>query len=263
MPIPADNICYPVLMSNESRSSASGFFYRDEKSIYFITAKHVLLNKESQLIDSVTTLICYSKEQDWTKPAVMQLDLNVIFKDNRIKFDTDNDVIVLKVASSESLSDNKEEYKITGMAGIKGNNRKILGVGHKNIRNFSDIIVGNDVYIFGYPRSLGISDTPQIEYEKPLLRKGTIAQKNYKQNTIILDCPVYFGNSGGPVTEQVQVSPNRYEFPVIGVVSQYIPFVDEWLSVNYGYTNRYIENSGYSVVVPMDPIINIIESFRS
>lgn len=255
MPIPTNNVAYPVLVSNKSGAVASGFFYRGESSIYFITAKHVLLNRESDLLVKRITLTAYGPGLDWTKPTIIKLDLSKISSENRIKYNDDNDAIVLQIGECKSKD------KISAMAGVNFQGPGIVTAAPENIRFFSDVEIGNDAYLFGYPSSLGIEKIPQIDYKKPLLRKGSIAQKNDIQNTIILDCPVYFGNSGGPVTEYYQASLNEYKCPIIGVVSQTIPYVDEWQNRHYGYTNRYFENSGYSVVVPMDPVMAIIQQF--
>lgn len=258
MPIPPDNMCYPALVTGNSGIKASGFFYGDEISIYFITAKHVLLNDKSKRRDTLLTLIAYSKPLMLAKPTTIELNLSTISSENRIKYNDDNDVIVLQVAKCEP------PHALHLMEGMKLQGPGIVTVSTDSIRYFSDVEIGNDAYLFGYPSSLGIQNTPQIEYEKPLLRKGTIAQKNVSQNTIILDCPVYFGNSGGPVTEICEVTqPGKrgYKCPIIGVVSQTIPYVDEWQNRHYGYTNRYFENSGYSVIVPMDPVMALIQQF--
>jgi hypothetical protein len=63
------------------------------------------------------------------------------------------------------------------------------------MRKFADVLISNDVYIFGYPSSVGHSG--QLDHTRPLLRKGIVAGKNEAKNTIILDCPVHQGNSGG------------------------------------------------------------------
>ena len=75
---------------------------------------------------------------------------------------------------------------------------------------------------------------------------------------IVLDVPLYKGNSGGPVLEVEQVSAFEVRFPVIGVVSQFIPYAEEWVNVKHGYSNIQISNSGYSVAIPMDSVLELI-----
>jgi hypothetical protein len=91
-----------------------------------------------------------------------------------------------------------------------------------NIKKIEDVSIGNDIFIFGYPTSLGIETHPQIDKRKPLLRKEIIAGKNINSKTIILDAPIYKGNSGGPVVEVDQVSLTKTKFPIIGVVTEFM-----------------------------------------
>jgi len=42
-------------------------------------------------------------------------------------------------------------------------------------------------------------------------------------------------------------------------VSEFIPFDDKWYGLKHPFGMREIENSGYSVVVPMDDILDLIE----
>ena len=125
------------------------------------------------------------------------------------------------------------------------------------IKRFAEVLVSNGVFILGYPSSLSFPEDPQIEFKKPLLRKGIIAGINSTRKTIILDCPVYFGNSGGMAIEVEQVAMGQMKYRTIGVVSQFIPFIERLKSQQLGYTNLSFENSGYSVVVPMDVIFDL------
>jgi hypothetical protein len=120
-----------------------------------------------------------------------------------------------------------------------------------------DVLISNEVFILGYPNSIGMPGASQIEQDQPLLRKGIIAGVNNSNKTIILDCPVYFGNSGGLALEVEHLPNGGKNFRVIGVVSQYIPFVEQLQSVQLKYTNTNVENSGYSVAVPMDTIFEL------
>ena len=111
----------------------------------------------------------------------------------------------------------------------------------------SDVLVGNEVYIFGYPTSLSIS--PEIDIKKPLLRRGVVAGKNETFKTIILDCPAFYGNSGGLVLEIEDTSITRTEYRAIGIIIRFIPFFKGWT-----------ENSGYSIAEPMDGLIELLSN---
>ena len=125
---------------------------------------------------------------------------------------------------------------------------------------YDSIAIPDDCFILGYPKAIGIENFPQIDFNKPLLRKGIIAGKNEKNRTIILDCPVYYGNSGGPAFEYY-IDENGIipRFYLIGVVTEFVPYVEKWCNLNSGLINSQMSNSGYSVVEPIDKILELID----
>lgn len=129
-----------------------------------------------------------------------------------------------------------------------------------NARNFKETEITNEVFVLGYPVSLSSPEMKQIDYDSPLVRKGIIAGKNYENNTIILDCPVYGGNSGGLVLE---IDAENDIIHLIGVVVQYIPFIDVWRNVKFSelYNSNY-QNSGYSIALPVDNIFDLIKELN-
>jgi hypothetical protein len=130
-----------------------------------------------------------------------------------------------------------------------------LSVAVENIKTFDKVLVGNDVIVFGYPTSLGLEKLPQLDPSRPVLRKGIVAGSDPVKKSIVLDCPIYFGNSGGPVLEL-----DREAFVthllIIGVVSQYVPFVETAGSRTAALS--VLTNSGYSIATPMDFVLELI-----
>src|SRR5438552_267375 len=77
-----------------------------------------------------------------------------------------------------------------------------IGMADKtDLKTYAHVLTANDVFVFGYPSSIGLKNIPQIDYDRPLLIKGIVAGKNAKANTIVLQGFVYPGNSGGPVLQ--------------------------------------------------------------
>jgi hypothetical protein len=70
----------------------------------------------------------------------------------------------------------------------------------------------------------------------------------------MLDCPVYQGNSGGPVLE-TDYEGLTWRAWVIGVVIQSVPYEDIWENKRQGYTDETLSNSGYSIAAPMDGVL--------
>jgi hypothetical protein len=102
-----------------------------------------------------------------------------------------------------------------------------------SVTRFDHVLTGNEVIVFGYPNSLGLQQKPQFDSHRPLLRKGIVAGQNLQRRSIILDCPAYQGNSGGPVLqiEADDANPFMTHYSIIGVVSEFIPFADIWINI--------------------------------
>ena len=131
----------------------------------------------------------------------------------------------------------------------------ILGVARDTVKQYDDVLVGNEIIVFGYPNSIGLQQIPQIDPLRPLLRKGIVAGKNPSLRTIIIDVPSFPGNSGGPV---VQIIDHGFQkkFEVIGIVSQFVPFDNSRFNLNLG-EKITILNSEYSVLSPMDAVLEL------
>lgn len=144
-----------------------------------------------------------------------------------------------------------------GVVGKKG--VLISGLEKDNFKLFSDVLVGNPVFAFGYPTSISRIN-PFLNIQLPLLRKGIVAGKNDSLKLIILDCPMFYGNSGGLVIEAEETSLGRWLYRAIGVITNLVPFIGE----NIVQSDKlWLENSGYSVVIPMDFVEELIENKKS
>jgi hypothetical protein len=252
--LPGDNLRYPVFITfdNTLISAGSGFYLSTDKAVYLVTAKHILY-KDGNLIGKVATIESYPRDLRSEEPIIIKLDLEVLEKSGMIIPHPSEDIIIVKVGVLES---NQLKF-IKGTEVVKVQPSGIVSMRVEGIKKFENVLVGNDIFLFGYPISLQNS-FQAIDYKKPLLRKGIIAGKNAKSKKIILDAPSYFGNSGGLV---IEVDDNKVQktFSAIGIVSETIPFIDQVKSMMYGYSNVVIQNSGYSLVVPLDFMLELID----
>lgn len=265
--VPDDLIVHPVLVTlvDGSNAKGSGFYFRDgEKGIYLVSACHVFMEKDKDnklvLRSKKAHLLSYPKNLDWSKPAKLEIDLDRLSKQDLIRFNPKNDTFVMQIFKEIQSQDGQRTMKRNDGVErlLKG---RILTVPAKNTKKYKDVLIGNNVYISGYPSSLGIKNIPQIDYDRPLLRKGIVSGKFDKKKTIIIDCPTFGGNSGGPVIELEDVSITEQKVRVIGIISQFVPFLEKWINPQHRLTNFEFENSGYSVVVPIDMVIELIEQF--
>lgn len=255
--IPDDNLAYPVLVTVTQAGTGSGFFLNTTHSEFFVTAKHVLFDpKTGTLAGPACSLVSYARDPKEVTKNEFQLNLQQLSAGGYVVSHSTADVAIVKIGTVN-------EGKLTPLAGttvVTVAPSGILGVAEENLRPFADVLVANEVFIFGYPISIGLKHLPQIDYAKPLLRKGIIAGKNDALRTLILDCPVYWGNSGGPVLEVESEGFNK-RFKIVGVVSQFIPLVETWRNETQGYQNIDVSNSGYSVASPMDPVVELVSAF--
>lgn len=256
---------YSSTVSIEGTENGSGFYVNTDTSTYLVTARHVLYNDGGTLSDNSVELLSYSANPADTIPLKLHIDLVSLNNSGQIEFNDSHDIAIIRVRGKRVSHDN-----VNVMSWLNGVTVKTLpethdsiGVNINDLKKYKDVSIGNAIVIFGFPRSIGIDKFPQIDFTKPLLRKGIIAGKNDNNKTIIIDCPVYPGNSGGPVMEIEEVWITITEYNTIGVITQFIPFTEIWENKRFNYKNINISNSGYAVVEPMDYVIELIEKHEA
>lgn len=267
MKLPTNNLNYPVRIL-AGTSSGSGFIVGtdDKNNIYIVTAKHVLYyqdqnSKEFKLFAEKIKIICntFFEPYVYKPPRIYELDLPKLIIDGHVKLHSSQDVVVIKFGE-------RKESKIKFLSGVnllQEAEGSIVTCELSGARKFDDVVISNEIFALGYPVSLSTTEMKQINYNLPLVRKGIIAGKNYENKTLILDCPVYGGNSGGLALEiNLDVS-NEIKIHLIGVVVQFVPFVEQWQNTRFpSLYNTHYQNSGYSIVLPVDFIIDLIKEIE-
>jgi len=256
--IPDDNLAYPVLITLKNGSQGSGFFLNASKASFLVTARHVLFqDKSDDLLDSEAKTLSYAKDPKDKGKNEFVLDLKALKQSGEIKPHADHDVAVIRMGTKDKSGQGTWNAP-NGVSMTQSAKSGVLGVAEGAIKRFSDVLTANQVFIFGYPSSLGLKEFPQIDYLRPLLRTGIVAGTNDQTKTLIIDCPAYRGNSGGPVVEVEQEGSDQ-KLWMIGVVSQFVPAVEKWLENGCAKTNVY--NSGYTVAAPMDFVLELVDQF--
>lgn len=263
--IPEDNLAYPILLKFDTGVTGSGFLLKTVEKIYFITARHVLFKDEEKKIRELNghmlELICPPRSTSDSSVSRYIIDTK-----EAIILQHDNaDIAAIEIGTLKVVQGTSEAHEIESSKGIKLVEKSVTWVVNTvaglTTKFLAEVLIGNDVILYGYPTSLWMQQKPQFDYNKPLLRKGIIANVYPDKGTIILDCPVYYWNSGWPAVEiEIEISKEGYKIhhKVIGVVSQFIPFVEQWINTKNGLTNTELSNSWYSVVVSMDKVFELI-----
>jgi hypothetical protein len=283
--VPDDNLLYPVIITVGSQtgfqSFGSGFYLSKDTFIYLVTARHVLLPPPingQPFIPMTLNCMSYSNNlipEDREYLATSYENLNT---QGLLKSSPNRDVAVVKLAHSPTATPaGQPSTSPTGQAvpppanagatpspavslqfynGITLTSATTTNIRLANmdtIKRYADVLVGNDAIMYGYPRSLALDvSSGQLDPLEPLLRRGLIAGFNDQRKTIILDSPSYRGNSGGPVVELEQDN-FMTKLRIIGVVSEFVPLRE-------GSEDFFLQfNSGYSVVEPMDAILDLAQ----
>ena len=254
--IPDDNLAYSVFIKLEN-NNGSGFLLNADNKLILISAKHVFFNDRNTLRGNKAEIECQTKDISDATTEKLLIDFSLV----EILIHKESDIVAIQLAN---LKENEEEnsYKVQYIKGVSQSRVGETGIVCVNAKSttktIKNVLTGNDVYLYGYPTSLGLKELPQFDVSKPLLRRGIVANIYESKGTIILDCPVFPGNSGGPVVE-VESEGLQSFHKIIGVVIQFIPYFQEWENKSSGLVNVQLMNSGYSVAVSMDKVFEIID----
>lgn len=246
-----------VLLIEVGNSSGSGIVYGDSTgTIYLITAKHVIINQNTgKYFSNKIKVSWYSFDIVEDPMSSFTLYIDEISKEEYIKQSEDIDIIAIRVAHDIPI--NEDVRPIIYEPYIRDKViQKQINIFSKKYVSFSDNYhLGDDAYLMGYPKALGLKQIPQYDFNRPLVSKGCISGKDQTIRSVIIDCPSYGGNSGGPVMVKVIKSIPQgllINYNLIGFVVQFIPYVKS------DSDKVEIINSGYSVVIPIEDALKLI-----
>ncbi|SCZ00515.1 S1 family peptidase [Flavobacterium caeni] len=239
MALSNDNVSYAAFLSlDQGSSTGSGFILSFKGKEYIITAKHVLFDGERLRCDSLL--------------ITSQNHLGEIDDAKTVVIDEMSEIKIVKSHDSDIAAiflEDENHFR------VEQEGKNIISIQEDNIDKLEDIRIANNILLIGFPTSLIIEGARFFDVNRPLLRKGIVAGINSKDNTFIIDCPVFYGNSGGPVVEYKE----NGEIKLIGIVSKYIPFVTEWRNNRESaFSRQEFSNSGYAVCVPIDEILTLL-----
>lgn len=253
--LPDDNLAYPVQIE-VGKSSGSGFFLRAQSSLFLVTALHVVVDPIAKTPRAQSVLLrSPSRDALEVTRNVYRLDLTALEAEKQIRFDPDNDIFVARIGSIGKDAGGLLMKPVAGVNVETETKGGIVVAPSEYVLPFSDVLISNTVVVFGYPSSIGIRNSPQIDYSRPLLRSGIVAGTNAARKTIILDVPVNGGNSGGPVLQRMANGPLR----IIGVVIQFVPIDEDTIPPG---PQKVRANSGYAVAASMDSVLALAGSLE-
>lgn len=235
-----------LIQSKDKNLSGSGFLYHTGNNVYLMTAKHVLLRTNNSLLFDEIVFYSYPKNAQKEIAVEYTINLKDAFNTHKVRYGNEFDMIAIRLGKTMRGVINYFDF-----VSRKGKMNKInIFSLNECILKLDSINIGDEIYLIGYPKSLEVAQHNNFNFNRPLARKGIISGKDYDHNTILIDCPSYGGNSGGPVLLK-----RNNEIKMIGLVSSYVPYIDFWINPVTKITNKETSNSGLTVVVPFYRII--------
>lgn len=244
MSLNINNFSYATFLSSMDNrgSTGSGFRIKDKGKEFLVTARHVLFNEKNELRSD--SFYCTSQnslgEPEEERAIVIDLSASNIIETKSI------DIVSLELVSGKNYE-------------VQQEGKNIIAANIEDLLSLNDIIVSAPVIQVGFPTSLYLKELQFFDINWPLLRKGIIAGIHKKGNTFIIGSPAFYGNSGGPVILPSENGNTK----VIGIVSRYVPFMVEWKNkYERKFTRKEFYNSGYTICVPLDSIIENISELK-
>jgi hypothetical protein len=263
--IPDDNLAYPVLVILKNKSGStlgfgSGLYFGTANAEYLVTAKHVIApglpsekTRQAEVPDLVLDLVSYSNDLPTPRRILLRVDFKVLLDRGDVKPHRTRDVAVVKLGTLKEDPDHSlTTFFSPGVAKVEFADSGLVSAGMNAVRKFDEVLVGNDAILYGYPASLGLPDTQQFDPLRPLLRRAFIAGKDPQKRSLIIDGPVYRGNSGGPVFE-IDPEPPQINFHLVGIMTEFIPLTEKAADFTM------LLNSGYSLAEPMDFVLELVQ----
>lgn len=237
------NLTYTTLLSlDNGKATGSGFLFHANNTDFLVTAKHVLFDDDVLRYKSinVSSLNYNDSIRAMLSFEIVEIEEQLILRNQK------DDIAIIPLGNIQEGQYN--DY-------VTINQNTPFTIRESQIRHLEDLKIANDVFLMGFPTSLKFEGLDHFHPAIPLLRKGIIAGIYVLDRIFIIDCSVYYGNSGSPVLELGE----DHILRLAGVVSRYIPFVIEWRNTRErAITQKDYFNSGYTVCISIDVVLNLI-----
>lgn len=237
-------------LNQNQKVSGTGFVLQDslpnDGLIYLVTARHVISEKKGKNkleLKSPIWKVTFSEKLSDRGYSSFLLNLRKLRDKGAIIWSNTYDVVLIGfgVMIEGEFYSFEDSEQMDLMASFK---RKQTSMLIEVLKPLADINIAEEIFISGYPTSLGFKKSEQYDYYKPLVSKGIVSSIYPEKETFITDCAVYPGNSGAPV---IGFS-NERQLSVLGIVIEYVPLINKKNNVD-------IDNSGYSVCLSSDVIL--------
>jgi hypothetical protein len=170
--------------------SASGLFFGSPTTTYLITARHVLVDKQTnRLVQPSATVRGQASNQHEEMGFVVELSLDTLRQSDNWKEDQGHDLLVIRIEQESKAVD-----------GVRITHKPMSGPAKIHVAStlrFAGVKIGRTAYLSGYRTELILKDPSYSGLNDPTVREGKILLKNNGQ--IALDYLAKHGDSGAPV----------------------------------------------------------------
>jgi hypothetical protein len=234
-----------ITREGKAEPHATGFFIRIGGIIHLVTAKHVVIDKETQQIDD--ELVAFFNLREGGVTSLLLKDIRETDKINWI-FHAASEVDIAIIPFPVG----REKYDV----------KVIPDDTFLPIESLCELY---DVFFLSFQ--------PGTKFETrvaPIIRSGTISRLD-EDKTFYVDGAAFPGNSGSPVF--LKPSPIRFSETgisigkdnlggkFVGIIGEFVPYTEVAVSVQTGLPRVYFqENTGLSRVWSVNYIRQIVES---
>lgn len=252
--LPLDNLSYPLRIEIGD-FQATGFLINQDGDTYLVSTTHTYYYDDEKLISDTFKVFAYTDNINDNLCWQFTININTLIKNGNFISHNEEDVTVIYFSR---ILDGLIAKPIEGIMIDYYQKDKVCTIPSRSIANINQVNISSEAYVLGYPSAIGLVEIPQIDFEKPLVKRGSIAGINFDKKTIILDCEIYHGNSGGPVLQGYQVGIGSYKIELIGMVVEYVP-IEQQLESEAISDGKTLINSGYSIAISADIIQELIK----
>jgi hypothetical protein len=255
-----DNIKGTLRISTANGNLGSGFYlWYEDKYMFLITAKHVLYDKikgefRANYVTIHSSIVRKNEAGDSYGIDLKKLNFDLVCCSK-------HDIAIILIAFREGGRFHPIDY-CEGLK-IEGNCFSVFI--DKYSLKIEELRVAEEVIVAGFPTSINLYEQLGFDFNTPLVRKGIVSGFNFKNDYIIIDCELNYGNSGGPVTT-INRPDSEKRVSLIGIASSFVYLTESYVNTRNYLRHDYAVNTGYSIVIPMfyvtDLIIEYLNSIK-
>ena len=262
---PHEFLSCAVIIVLADGSSGSGFYWNRGGTIFLVTARHILFvpdrgadNHSFKLVSHQAILRSPVLARNVPRVNLFLLDLAKLHEARLTRHHSNHDVAVIQIGSVATTLPHPPVVLSVGVRALSPNAASDLDFAALPTKELKDVAAGSGCFFLGYATSLGPEEYSSlgIELSRPWARTGRIVRVNHRAKTLLIECQIYHGDSGGPVFELEGLGPNTSRVRLLGVASQFIRLKEHRQEGEFDCDQTW-SRRGYTVVESADVLVDL------